>query len=181
MKKSVKWMLIAVVMVAMVLAVGRVGLKRQHQSTTSDIASAPQQGYRMPPFTLTEYPNNKIVNTNDLMGKPIFINFWASWCPPCQMETPDIVKAYKQYGNQVVFLSVNVTSQDKIPDALKFIKDFGITWPVALDQTGRIMQKYEVIGFPTSFFVNRKGIIDNVNVGAISTEGLNAELKRISE
>ncbi|MCL6443767.1 MAG: TlpA family protein disulfide reductase [Alicyclobacillus sp.] len=181
MKKALKWTLIPLVLVIVVAAVGVVGFKRHNQNSAANVAVAPQQGYRMPPFTLTEYPDNKTMNTNDLIGKPIFINFWTSWCTYCRLEAPDIVKAYKQYGNQVVFLSVNVTAQDSMTDMEQFIKYFKMTWPVALDTTGSVAEEYKIIGFPTSFFVNRQGVIDSVNVGAISGDSLNAELRRISQ
>ncbi|WP_206915819.1 TlpA family protein disulfide reductase [Alicyclobacillus suci] len=181
MKKSVKWTFITVAVVAMATAVGGLGLKHQSQGTEANVAAAPQQGYRMPPFTLTEYLDNKIVNTSELVDKPIFINIWASWCPPCNEETPDIVRAYKQYGSKVVFLSVNATSQDNMTDVEQFIQHYGITWPVALDKTGSVLKEYRVVGFPTSLFVNRQGIITNVNLGLITAQNLNDQLQRISQ
>ncbi|WP_367305545.1 TlpA family protein disulfide reductase, partial [Alicyclobacillus acidocaldarius] len=111
----------------------------------------------------------------------IFINFWTSWCVYCKLETPDIVQAYKQYGDKVVFLSINVTAQDSMADMEQFVKQYGITWPVALDTKGTVMNEYGIIGFPTSFFVNRQGMIVATNVGAISKENLMAELERISK
>ncbi|WP_067620432.1 TlpA family protein disulfide reductase [Alicyclobacillus acidiphilus] len=181
MKKPLKWTLLSVVIGALIVGVGMVGFKKQSPEAAANVPVAPQQGYRMPPFTLTEYPDNKTIDTKDLIGKPIFINIWASWCPPCQEETPDIVKAYKQYGSKVVFLSVNATSQDNMPDVEQFIKHYGITWPVALDKNGEVLQEYNIVGFPTSFFVNRQGIITDVNVGLITAQNLNDQLQRITE
>nr|WP_242549445.1 TlpA disulfide reductase family protein [Alicyclobacillus mali (ex Roth et al. 2021)] len=135
----------------------------------------------MPPIKLQEYPDNQTIDTDKLRGKPIFINFWTSWCVYCKLETPDIVQAYKQYGDKVVFLSINVTAQDSMADMEQFVKQYGITWPVALDTKGTVMNEYGIIGFPTSFFVNRQGMIVATNVGAISKENLMAELERISK
>ncbi len=177
MRRPIKWTLITVIFLGLVFVVGGIGLHQQNKTAVATVASAPQKGYRMPQFSVAEYPGNKTINTNGLIGKPIFINFWASWCPPCQMETPDIVKAYKQFGDKVVFLSVNMTSQDKMDSMEQFVKHYGITWPVALDKTGSVMQKYNIVGFPTSIFVNRQGIITDVNVGLITAENLNSQLK----
>lgn len=178
--KKAKWVVVGIGGLALVAGVMLAGYKGQTTTVGSAVAAAPQQGYRMPPFTLTEYPDNKTLSTQDLIGKPIFINFWTSWCTYCQLESPDLVKAYKKYGNKVVFLSVNVTAQDKMQDVIQFFKNYGMTWPVQLDETGQVAQEYKIVGFPTSFFVNRQGLITDVNVGAISPDNLDAQLRGIT-
>ncbi|ACV58144.1 TlpA family protein disulfide reductase [Alicyclobacillus acidocaldarius] len=193
MKKPLKWLWVGTGAALLIAVVGTVTLK-QNSLVASSIASsanaapgvssvavAPQTGYRMPPFKLQEYPDNQTIDTEKQIGKPIFINFWTSWCIYCKLETPYIVQAYKQYGDKVVFLSVNVTAQDSMADMEQFVKQYGITWPVALDTKGTVTNEYGVIGLPTSFFVNRQGVIVATNVGAISKENLMAELERISK
>ncbi|SFV05962.1 TlpA family protein disulfide reductase [Alicyclobacillus macrosporangiidus] len=193
MKKAHKWLAIGTSTALLIAIVGTVTLKQNSLAASptaasangapgaSSVAVAPQTGYKMPPIKLQEYPDNQTIDTDKLRGKPIFINFWTSWCVYCKLETPDIVQAYKQYGDKVVFLSVNVTAQDSMADMEQFVKQYGITWPVALDTTGTVMNEYNIIGFPTSFFVNRQGMIVATNVGAISKENLMAELERISK
>lgn len=179
MRKSFKWIIISAASILLGLFASWIGLKKQDHVVATSAAAIPRQGYRMPPITLTEYPDNKTIRTADLVGKPVFINFWASWCPPCKQETPDIVEAYKRYGNQVVFLSVNATSEDTMSAMKKFVKDYGIVWPVVLDKEGGALNTYKVVGLPTSVFVNRHGIITNIHMGLISSQNLNANLQEI--
>lgn len=174
MSKSMKLAFIAVAILLIVVVIGRIGF------AGPQVVAAPLKGYRMPPFTLTEYPSGKTVDTSNFGGKPIFVNFWASWCPPCNAETPDIVKAYQQYGSKVVFLSVNVTSQDSVAGMKKFVAKYGIRFPVALDKQGEVMNLYRVLSFPTSFFVNRRGVIVDIADGQLSARELNTELQKIS-
>ncbi|QQE78455.1 TlpA disulfide reductase family protein [Alicyclobacillus sp. SO9] len=179
MKKVYKWTLIGIFMVVLGIGVAYAGTQRS-RGETSSVAEAPKTGYKMPAFTLKEYPDNKPVSTDSLQGKPIFINFWTSWCTYCRLETPDIVKAYQKYGKQVVFLSVNITSEDSVQAMANFVHQYGMTWPVALDRSGKVSKEYQVVGIPTSFFVSRQGIIVAKNVGSLSAGTLNADLKRIA-
>jgi cytochrome c biogenesis protein CcmG, thiol:disulfide interchange protein DsbE len=192
MKKLLKWA--GVVIASLFIGVGAAwyGVHKEKSAVRKMIgqtvvktsvpptAAIPQQGYRMPSITLTSYPNNQTISTADLVGKPVFINFWASWCPPCKQETPDIVQAYKKYEDKIVFLSINATSEDSTAEMEKFTKDFGMTWPVALDKQGIAMNTYKVIGLPTSFFINRQGIITYIHVGLISRQSLDTHLQEIT-
>jgi cytochrome c biogenesis protein CcmG, thiol:disulfide interchange protein DsbE len=179
MRKSFKWIIVSVASILLGLFASWIGFKKQVHVASTTAAAIPRQGYRMPSITLTEYPDNKTIRTDDLVGKPVFINFWASWCSPCKQETPDIVKAYKRYGNQVVFLSVNATSEDTMSAMEKFVKDYSIVWHVVLDKKGSALNTYNVLGLPTSVFVNRQGIITNVHLGLISNQNLNTNLQEI--
>lgn len=166
---------VAVAILGIIVVVGRIGF------AGPQVVAAPLKGYRMPPFTLTEYPNGQTLDTKAFSGKPEFINFWASWCPPCNAETPGIVEAYRKYGRTVTFVSVNVTSQDSLAGMRKFVSRYGIPFPVALDKKGDVMQLYRVLSFPTSFFVNRQGTIVDIADGQLSANELNAELQKISD
>ncbi|QSO46406.1 TlpA family protein disulfide reductase [Alicyclobacillus mengziensis] len=141
--------------------------------------SRPYPGYIAPAFTLSELASGTPVSLSEFQGKPIFINFWASWCPPCQAETPDIVKAYQQYGNQVTFISINLTSGDSIAGVHQFVKRYGIKYPVLLDKNAAASTAYNVLAIPTSLFVNRNGVIVARFSGAIPAAELSANLQRI--
>ena len=103
---------------------------------------------------------------SDLRGRPVVINFWASWCAPCIDEAPDLERAWRRYlDDDVVFIGVDI--QDADESARAFIEEFNITYPNGRDEDGTITVDYGVIGLPVTFFVNRNGIIDRRWVGAI--------------
>lgn len=182
MNKWLKWSLIGLILIGSVSFTAWSGESRSIvAASTTALAVAPQIGYRMPAFTLPELGSNASISTATLTGKPIFINFWTSWCTYCRLEAPDIQKAYQKYGNKVVFLSINVTSEDSMPAIEGFVKQFGVTWQVPLDTTGSTAQKYQVIAFPTSFFVDTSGVIEDKVVGSLSPGTLNADLEAISK
>jgi len=92
----------------------------------------------------------------DLRGKPIVVNFWASWCIPCKDEAPALQATYEKYRSQgLVVLGIDV--RDFRQDARRFVKRFGITYPVVFDGSGSTVGKWGVTGFPETFFVDRSG------------------------
>ena len=118
-----------------------------------------------PDFTLTTFKGDTI-SLAGLMGKPVVINFWASWCPPCRVEATLLERTARAYKNRgVVFLGVDI--QDREKDALNYIREFDITYPNAPDPTGEVSIDYGVSGLPVTFFISRKGEIVSRWVGAI--------------
>jgi cytochrome c biogenesis protein CcmG/thiol:disulfide interchange protein DsbE len=105
------------------------------------------------------------------IGRPLVINFWASWCPPCVQEAPALESAWRTYRSEEV-LFVGVDIQDAEEDAAEYVRDLGITYPNVLDRDGRVTIDYGVIGLPVTFFVNRDGIIQRRWVGAIDERRL---------
>lgn len=175
MKLGLKWTIISAG-VAILMAIV---LTASPKVSAGSANSRPYPGYIAPAFTLSELSNGTSVSLAEFQGKPIFINFWASWCPPCQAETPDIVKAYQQFGNQVTFISINLTSGDSIAGVRQFVKRYGISYPVLLDKNAAVSTAYNVLAIPTSLFVNRSGVIVARYSGAIPAAELSANLQRI--
>ncbi|MCY0876919.1 MAG: TlpA disulfide reductase family protein [Firmicutes bacterium] len=132
------------------------------------VAFSPTLGHRAPLFTLKSLAGQS-VSLSQFAGKLVFVNFFASWCPPCQAETPDLVKMYKQYGSRVQFIGVDLTSSDTEADVRKFVARYGITYPVLLDQEGAVAQSYQVLGIPTSLFIDRSGVIVAKAEGGMSS------------
>lgn len=174
MKKIVKGLILLVMIVGMLAVVA-------WMSSDQNVSVSPKVGYHAPPFTLPKFPDNQPISLADYQGKPVFINFWASWCPPCQAESPDLVKAYAKYGDKIQFIGVNLTAQDSLTDVTAFIKKYGIMYPTALDTKGTVSQQYQTLGIPASFFVDRQGIIVEQYVGAISQQMLEEDLQKISK
>ena len=130
-----------------------------------------------PDFTLTTFKGTTI-SLEGLTGKPIVINFWASWCPPCRIEAPLLERTWRAYKNRdVVFIGVDV--QDREKDALNYIREFDITYPNGPDPTGEISIDYGVSGLPVTFFVSRKGEIVRRWVGAIERSVLISSIEEI--
>ena len=130
-----------------------------------------------PDFTLTTFEGTKI-SMADLKGKPVVINFWASWCPPCRVEAPLLEQARRTYKDRgVSFLGVDI--QDKEEDALAYIREFGVTYPNGPDPTGEISIDYGVSGLPVTFFISRDGTIVRRWVGALERRVIISALEEI--
>ena len=122
-------------------------------------------------FTVVD-GNGKSVKLSDYVGKPIVLNFWASWCGPCKNEMPEFQQVFAEMGEQVQFLMVNATVSDTMADAKSFINQYGYTFPVVFDTRGEALYTYGVDAFPTTFFLDKTGTVAGYAVGAISKDTL---------
>ncbi|PWI56945.1 TlpA disulfide reductase family protein [Sulfoacidibacillus thermotolerans] len=143
------------------------------------LQSLPQQGYLAPDFTLTDM-QGKTVTLSQLKGHPVYINFFASWCPPCKLETPDLETMYKKYGNRIDFLAVNMTPSDSLAGVKSYIQTFGVTYPVFLDSSGTVESTYNVMDIPTSFFINPQGVIIARITGMMTPSFMQSEFSKLS-
>ncbi|QSO52275.1 TlpA family protein disulfide reductase [Alicyclobacillus curvatus] len=176
-KLGLKWTIISAG-VAILMAIV---LTASPEPSAQAANSRPYTGYTAPAFTLDELTSASPVSLSQFKGKPLFINFWASWCPPCQAETPHIVKAYETYGKQVTFISIDITSGDSARNVREFVNKYGIKYPVLLDKNASASSAYNVLAIPTSLFVNRNGIIVARYSGALPAAELRANLQRIGK
>lgn len=141
-------------------------------STTGGKIPAPQAGFLAPDFTL-ETLSRETVTLSSLRGKVVLLNLWASWCPPCRAEMPAMQRVWEEYRSQgVVVLAVNSTVQDTLADAQRFVSDYGLTFPIALDRSGEVTRLYRVSSLPTSFFIGADGVIREVVIGGPMAEAL---------
>ena len=126
-----------------------------------------------PDFTVYDLEGNE-VHLSDYFGKPIIVNFWASWCGPCKMEMPDFDAAYATYKDDIVFLMVNMTdgSRETVEVASEFIANSGYTFPVYYDTQYSAAITYSVASLPTSYFLNEKGELVAHAKGAIDADTL---------
>lgn len=117
---------------------------------------------------------------SDLKGNAVVLNFFTSWCPPCKAELPAFEKAYKNYGDQVIFLMVNLVGWEDSPtDGKKFIEDSGYTFPVYYDLDGTADIKYDIESIPQTFFINKDGKIADHHSGLITYAGLVSGINKI--
>jgi thiol-disulfide isomerase/thioredoxin len=131
-------------------------------------------------FTMTDKDGNEVKLSN-FSGKPIVLNFWASWCGPCQMEMPDFEEMYKTYGEDIQFLMVNMTdgSQETVGSATQFIMEKGYTFPVYYDTKMEGAYYYSVYSLPTTYFIDAEGYVTASNKGMISGENLQKGIEAI--
>ena len=133
---------------------------------------APQAGFSAPDFTL-QTTSGETYTISELKGNAILVNLWATWCPPCRAEMPAMQKLYEEYKDQgFIILAVNSTVQDNPLEIPPFLEEFGITFPVLLDHTGDVTRAYQVRSLPSSYFINRLGIITEVVIGGPMSEAL---------
>ena len=132
-------------------------------------APVPAVGVSAPDFTLKTLDGSQ-VSLSQFRGQPVLINFWASWCPPCRQEMPELVRAYEYHkADGFVILGIDLTFLDSISDVQVFVKEFKMTFPVLLDEAGEVTNNlYNPLGLPTSIFVDRKGTITRIQIGAMT-------------
>jgi cytochrome c biogenesis protein CcmG, thiol:disulfide interchange protein DsbE len=140
--------------------------------TTGGRIPAPRPGFHAPDFTLQSLEGETIA-LSDLAGRPVLINLWASWCPPCRAEMPAMERVYQDFKDQgLVILAVNATDQDNLPSARAFVDSLGLTFTILMDPAGEVSAAYELRALPTSFFVDGQGVIREVVVGGPMSEAL---------
>ncbi len=119
------------------------------------------------------------INLSDFFGKPIIVNFWASWCGPCKMELPEFEEAYKTYGEEIEILMVNLTDEyrETVESAKKFTKDNNYSFPLYFDTEYSASNAYGVYSIPRTLFINKDGNIVKSFTGVIDKETLDRYIK----
>ena len=106
----------------------------------------------------------------EFRGRPVIINFWASWCVPCRTEMPQLIPAWQGNTGAFEILAVNLTDQEKRKDITRFVAELGLPFPVLLDDRGKVRERYSLVLLPTTVFVDSAGIVQTVHSGPL-TEG----------
>ena len=168
MKKVSKAILFAIALV-LVLAFVWTGCGGPTQSQNEAIQA--------PDFKLSLL-NGGETSLSDFSGKPVMLNFWATWCPPCREEMPYLQQIHEQRSADVVVLTVNMAENPG--DVEEFIREFGLSFPVLLDSNGDVAQQYGVRAIPTTFFIDKSGILQGVKIGAFrNIAEIESELEKI--
>ncbi|HKJ38544.1 MAG TPA: TlpA disulfide reductase family protein [Anaerolineales bacterium] len=141
-------------------------------TSTSGLIPAPQQGFLAPDFELQTI-TGETIKLSDLRGQAVLVNLWATWCPPCRAEMPAIEKVHNEYKDDgLVVLAVNMTYQDTASNIAPFLDEYGLTFPILLDVNNSVGTAYQLRSLPSSFFIDRDGIITEVVIGGPMAEAL---------
>jgi cytochrome c biogenesis protein CcmG/thiol:disulfide interchange protein DsbE len=150
------------------LTVVALGLRRTQQGTV-------QVGDIIPDFTLSffdgyKYKDKSEVKLSELKGKVIVVNFWASWCKPCEQEAAEMEAAWRTYeqGDQVIFIGADYV--DTEPEARGYLKKFNITYPNGPDLGTRISQMFRIQGVPETYFIDQTGKLVYAQIGPFASE-----------
>ena len=143
---------------------GDAGADTEAPAADSESGSAPPA----PDFTVYDIDGDA-VSLSDFIGKPVVINFWASWCGPCRMEMPEFEEKYKELGGDIHFLMVNMTdgNRETRETAISFIEESGYTFPIYLDTDQDAAYTYGVYSIPSTYFIGADGTAVAMAQGAI--------------
>lgn len=136
-------------------------------------------GAPAPDFTIKTLVGDTVVLMR-YRGRPVMLNFWASWCGPCRSEMHDIATAYESHTSEgLAVLAINMTDQERMKNVRQFATDLHIPFPILLDEKGELRERYALIGLPTSVFIDRSGVVRMVQRGPISSDALQHGLSLI--
>ena len=160
-KRSPIWMILIWGFVIVLLGLVAIQLVKSQQGSI-------QIGQEAPDFVLTTFEGEQI-SSADLKGQVILVNFWASWCNPCEDEAPDLQSAWEMYepSGEVIFLGVDWTDTDT--EAREYMERFGITYPNGPDYGTRISQDYRTTGVPETYIIDQNGVLVFVKKGPFAS------------
>ncbi len=194
MKNTVKWIIIAVLLVGLLAGATALYNKYseefnmnnqvQNEESTSENANENEENkeetkYKAPDFTVTDYDGNK-VKLSDFKGKPVVLNFWATWCYYCKVEMPDFNEAYKNYPD-VQFLMVNATGTngETVDSAKAYVEQEKYEFPVFFDEMYEANHAYGLSSFPMTVFIDAEGNIVSSRLGMLTKEALEEEIAKL--
>jgi peroxiredoxin len=171
-------LLLLAVGVAIAWQLGSTSVPNNGGNGTVAVSIGPRTGMLAPNFSLLDVKTNKAVSLESLRGQPVWINFWGTWCPPCKAEMPEMEKLYQQYKGQVKIIGISMGPRDDVPNVKQFVDLNGYHWDFIHDADSSVMNTYQVTGIPSSFFIDKNGIIRAVEVGGAMAPQLEANLKQ---
>ena len=132
-----------------------------------------RQGAPAPEIDLPTLTGGRI-QLSKMRGHPVVVSFWGSWCPPCRTEFPELVRLHETHAAAGLFvLGVNGRDQERnTKDVQKFVDEFAVPFPVALDERGRSRRTFRLVGLPTTIFIDSAGVMQRIHMGPISREEL---------
>lgn len=157
-----------------------IALSEETAPTVVNTIAAPQTGFVAPDFSVKDLEGNTYT-LSELKGNAVLLNLWATWCPPCRAEMPTIQKISEEYKDQgLIVLAADMTYQDDPTAVAPFVKQYNLTYPILLDETGVIGAAYQLRSLPSSYFIDRTGVIQEVVIGGpMSETSLRTRIEKI--
>ncbi len=164
--------------IVILLAVATIGVYTIGGSLFGDQEKRiPKAGDKLPDFKLMTSAG-QAVSLSDYRGKPVIVNFWGTFCPPCVEETPALQRQYEKWKQDgLVILGVNL-DEEPIRVA-NFTRQFGVSYPIVIDQRLELARKFGVYEYPTTYFIDRSGVIRNIYVGGMQESFIESMVARI--
>ncbi|MGP4039465.1 redoxin domain-containing protein [Gracilibacillus sp. D59] len=170
-----KWIISAVLLVMMTWAV--IDVVTDNRVTEAENIGL-EIGNIAPDFEL-ETLNGETVKLSDYRGEPVMLNFWATWCPPCRAEMPDMQRFYQDTGMNI--LAINMTkTESNFEDIGQFVKEHGLTFTIPLDQKNIVGDRYQIRPIPTTYMIDSNGVIQFFVFGPLNYDQMMLEYKKLS-
>jgi cytochrome c biogenesis protein CcmG, thiol:disulfide interchange protein DsbE len=166
-----------VIVTALLLAVVACSNGGSGGNTKTNANATAHVGQAAPDWTDPLVSGNGSLAMAQLRGKPVFMDFFATWCPPCNAEAPMVNAAYKQYAQQGLQV-IGVDVQENAQKAKQFVDQHQLTYPAVVD-SGTLSDQYRINGMPVGVFIDKTGVVRKIEVGQLSPEQLNADIKSI--
>jgi len=149
-------------------------VKKEKMTTSSGAPNMNNldQGEQAPDFELETMDGEK-VKLSDYRGQKVMLNFWATWCPPCRDEIPDMQAFHEDHGDDVTILAVNLTSEEaSINNVSSFLEEYGVDFTVLKDVDTSVAIAYQAMALPTTYIIDREGLVFNKAVGPLAYEDM---------
>ena len=156
------------------------GCGAEKDTTEPQQTQPPQVSADIIDFKVYDRDGNPVC-LSDMAGKPVVVNFWATWCGPCKSELPAFQQAFETYGDDVVFMMVDMVQgrTETKAGAIEYVDGQGYTFPLYFDEDQTAVVAYEIAAVPASFFINEQGEVVNSHVGAMSFEQLESFIQEL--
>ncbi len=175
------WFWVAIIGLVLLLGVGWIAYSRGTtvvEGGAINLEPAPIAGYPAPDFELVNL-EGETVRLSDFKGKPVILNFWATWCGPCRAEFPEFQAAAVDNADRLVIIGVNNTYADNPEAVPEFVQEMGVTFPIVLDKDQQVINAYNVLGLPTTVFVDSQGLVNEVFTGPLNKAYIESKIQAL--
>jgi cytochrome c biogenesis protein CcmG, thiol:disulfide interchange protein DsbE len=150
------------------------------RAIASNLLGRPAPSFALPTYETYWGPYGERLELSEHLGeRPILINFWASWCPPCRDEAPHLEAAWRAYGDRVLFVGVHTQDRGRQDAGRAFLQEFGLSFPNVYDAESAVSIDYGVFGMPETFFVGRDGVVRYKHIGPLTPDTLRQQLEAL--